>query len=216
MARKTTPDPERVIIGLVDFDVNELASYHKNPRRGDVDAIARSLAVNSQYRPIVVNIGTHTGRPLEVLAGNHTLAGARQLGWPTIQATTVDVDDLAAARIVAADNRTADLGGYDDTIVAELLQQLADDDMGLDGTGYEDADLDALLASMDTPSDDDWGDAMNSLPGGEPAVFTRTFTLNADDAAIVDEAIGAAKGDVQDGGNANGLALASICRRYLG
>ena len=48
MARKTTPDPERVIIGLVDFDVNELASYHKNPRRGDVDAIARSLAVNGQ------------------------------------------------------------------------------------------------------------------------------------------------------------------------
>ena len=153
MARKTTPDPERVIIGLVDFDVNELASYHKNPRRGDVDAIARSLAVNSQYRPIVVNIGTHTGRPLEVLAGNHTLAGARQLGWPTIQATTVDVDDLAAARIVAADNRTADLGGYDDTILAELLQQLADDDMGLDGTGYTDDALEALLALNAGPAD---------------------------------------------------------------
>ena len=44
MARKTTPDPERVIIGLVDFDVNELASYHKNPRRGDVDAIAAQAA----------------------------------------------------------------------------------------------------------------------------------------------------------------------------
>ena len=153
MARKTTPDPERVIIGLVDFDVNELASYHKNPRRGDVDAIARSLAVNSQYRPIVVNIGTHTGRPLEVLAGNHTLAGARQLGWPTIQATTVDVDDLAAARIVAADNRTADLGGYDDQVLAELLQQLADDDMGLDGTGYTDDALEALLALNAGPAD---------------------------------------------------------------
>ena len=136
MARKTTPDPERVIQGMTEFNVDELAGYHRNPRRGDVDAIARSLEVNGQYRPIVVNIGTHTGRPLEVLAGNHTLAGARQLGWPTIQATTVDVDDLAAARIVAADNRTADLGGYDDTILAELLQQLADDDMGLDGTGY--------------------------------------------------------------------------------
>ena len=153
MARKTTPDPERVIIGLVDFDVNELASYHKNPRRGDVDAIARSLEVNGQYRPIVVNIGTHTGRPLEVLAGNHTLAGARQLGWPTIQATTVDVDDLAAARIVAADNRTADLGGYDDQVLAELLQQLADDDMGLDGTGYTDDALEALLALNAGPAD---------------------------------------------------------------
>lgn len=197
---------------LVEYGPEELAPYHRNPRRGDVDAIAASLRRNGQYRPIVVNLGTHTGRPLEVLAGNHTLAAARQLGWDRIAATTVDVDDHQAARIVAADNRTADLGGYDDDVLIGLLQELPD----LDGTGYEDADLDALLASMDTPSDDDWGDALDSLPGDEPAVFTRTFTLNADDAALVDEAIGAAKGDVQDGGNANGLALANICRRYLG
>lgn len=65
MARKTIPDPERVIQGMTEFNVDELAGYHRNPRRGDVDAIARSLAVNGQYRPIVVNIGTHTGRPLE-------------------------------------------------------------------------------------------------------------------------------------------------------
>ena len=146
-----TENPQSLIIGLVDFDVNELASYHKNPRRGDVDTIARSLEVNSQYRPIVVNVGTHTGRPLEVLAGNHTLAGARQLGWPTIQATTVDVDDLAAARIVAADNRTADLGGYDDTILAELLTQIAESPIGLAGTGYDPDQLAELL--LDEPAD---------------------------------------------------------------
>ena len=151
MARKAPPDPERVIQGMTEFNVDELAGYHRNPRRGDVDAIARSLEINGQYRPIVVNIGTHTGRPLEVLAGNHTLAGARQLGWPTIQATTVDVDDLAAARIVAADNRTADLGGYDDTILAELLAQIAESPIGLAGTGYDPDQLAEML--LDEPAD---------------------------------------------------------------
>lgn len=199
-------------LDAVDYHPGELVRYHKNARRGDVDAIARSLETNGQYRRIVVNLGTYTGRPLEVLAGNHTLDAARQLGWSSIAAEVVDVDDKQAARIVAADNRTADLGDYDNDALIELLREAGD----LDGTGYEDADLDALLASMGTPSDDDWGDALDSLPGDEPAVFKRTFTLNADDAALVDEAIGAAKGDVQDGGNANGLALANICRRYLG
>lgn len=120
---------------------DELRPYHKNPRLGDVDAIARSLEINGQYRPIVVNLGRHTGRPLEVLAGNHTLAAARSLGWDRIAATTVDVDDHQAARIVAADNRTADLGNYDDTVLLELLQELPN----LDGTGYTNDDLEAIL-----------------------------------------------------------------------
>lgn len=152
-SKKPTIDPPTPITGTQDLLVGELSPYHRNPRRGNIDAIAESLQVNGQYRAIVVNVGTHTGRPLEVLAGNHTLAAAKQLGWSTITATTVDVDDLAAARIVAADNRTADLGGYDDQVLADLLQQLADDDMGLDGTGYTDDALEALLALNAGPVD---------------------------------------------------------------
>ena len=123
------------------YHPDELRPYHRNPRLGDVEAIARSQEVNGQYRPIVVNLGRHTGRPLEVLAGNHTLAAAKHLGWAKIAATTVDVDDMEAARIVAADNRTADLGGYDDAVLIGLLQELPD----LDGTGYTEDDLDDLL-----------------------------------------------------------------------
>lgn len=120
--------------------VAALHTYHRNPRRGNIQAIARSLQVNGQYRPIVVNTGTHTGRPAEVLAGNHTLMAARELGWDTVAAVHVDVDDHHAAKIVAADNRTADLGNYDTDVLAQLLAELPD----LDGTGYETADLDAL------------------------------------------------------------------------
>lgn len=129
---------------LVTLDISELSPYHRNPRRGDIAAIARSLEINGQYRPIVVNLGTHTGRPLEVLAGNHTLAAARTLGWAQIAATTIDVDDVAAARIVAADNRTADLGDYDTDTLLALLHDLPD----LDGTGYDDDYLDSLLGEQ--------------------------------------------------------------------
>jgi hypothetical protein len=127
-----------------EVPVADLRTYHRNPRRGNTAVIARSLTVNGQYRPLVVNTGTHTGRVNEVLAGNHTLMAARDLGWESIAVVTVDVDDDQAARIVAADNRTADLADYDDRLLAELLADLPD----LDGTGYDPGDLDQIEARL--------------------------------------------------------------------
>ena len=127
--------------------IESLQPYPANPRRGDVDAIKRSLEHHGQYRPIVVNERTR-----QVLAGNHTLRAASELGWREIAATFVDVDDEQAARIVLVDNRTNDVAGYDDRELVELLQSLPD----FDGTGYDDDDVEQLLASLhDEPDLDD-------------------------------------------------------------
>lgn len=124
--------------------VGELALFQGNPRRGIVDEIARSLEVSGQYKPIVVNRGTETGRPNEVLAGNHTLLAARKLGWSEVDVWLVDVDDQQARRIVAVDNRLADKGGYDEDDLFALLDGLDD----LDGTGYDDADLEQMRRDL--------------------------------------------------------------------
>lgn len=132
------------------FDLSDLNTYHKNPRRGDVDAIAESLRKRGQYRPIVVNIGSHASHDYEILAGNHTYLAAKKLGWKTIQATTVDVDDDQAAQIVLADNRLADLGGYDDETLSALLSDVS----SLDGLGWSQDDVDALAAALEPERDD--------------------------------------------------------------
>lgn len=134
-------------LAVLEFSVGELSLFHRNPRRGDVREIANSLTAHGQYRPLVVNVGTLTGRPNEILAGNHTFLAACSLGWESIQATTVDVDDVTATRIVLADNRLADLGSYDDADLVAALASVGD----LDGTGYAQADLDALLAGLSEP-----------------------------------------------------------------
>ena len=122
-----------LVQGLETYRLADLRPYHANPRRGDVAQIARSLSRTGQYRPIVVNAGTKTGRYREVLAGNHTLAAAQKLGWSHLAGSVVDVDDDTAARIVAADNRTAELGGYDDAQLLALLDSVAAAEQGLDG-----------------------------------------------------------------------------------
>ena len=125
---ETALDMQGAVIPL-----DQLHEFHQNPRKGDVSAIAASLETNGQYKPIVVNRGTHTGRPMEVLAGNHTLQAARSLDWPAIDAVVVDVDEQTATRIVVADNRIFDLGGWERAKLNELIGALED----IEGTGVD-------------------------------------------------------------------------------
>lgn len=133
MERAPIPDT----LDALRVPVDGLTPYGANPRRGNVDVIVESLARHGQYRPIVVRAKT-----FEVLAGNHTLAAAKQLGWAEIAATFVDCTDDEAARIVLVDNRAGDLGTYDDDVLAELLGGLPD----LEGTGFDVDDLEFLRA----------------------------------------------------------------------
>jgi len=119
--------------------IADLRLHADNPRRGDVPAIEESLSFHGQYRPIVVNRPTG-----EVLAGNHTLLAARELGWSEIAATFVEVDADKAKRIVLIDNRANDVADYDDELLAELLQQLD----GFEGTGFDKDTLDELLDEL--------------------------------------------------------------------
>ncbi|QZE10872.1 ParB-like nuclease domain protein [Gordonia phage ChisanaKitsune] len=124
--------------------LDELQLYHANPRIGNIDAIAASLKENGQYKPIVVNIGTHTELKNEILAGNHTYLGMKANGEKNIYASFVDVDDTRAKKIVLADNKTADLGEYDEKIIADLFKSLPD----IAGTGYSTEEYEDLLASV--------------------------------------------------------------------
>lgn len=142
--------------------IGDLIPRRGNPRLGNTEVIAESLQRNGQYRPIVVNKPTS-----EILAGNHTAAAARQLGWARIAVTFVDVDEDRAARIVLADNRTADLGTYDRGVLSDLLAGLDGDFIG---TGYNTNDLVALIdrnnveAPTEFPTYDDTADTDYRCP----------------------------------------------------
>lgn len=121
--------------------LEQLTTFPANPRRGDVAAIRASLEATGQYRAIVVRSDT-----MEVLAGNHTLAAMRELGYEKALCHLVNVDDTEARRIVLADNRTAELASYDEQALADLLAQMDGD---LQGTGWDDSALADLLAGLE-------------------------------------------------------------------
>lgn len=119
--------------------------------------LQQSLQVNGQYRAIVARRLTR-GR-VQILAGHGTVDAAKALGWTHVAAEIHEgLDDQEAARIVAVDNHTSDLAGYDETKRAELLGFLDD----LAGSGYITDELQEILgrvAALDPPARTDPDDA---------------------------------------------------------
>lgn len=127
---------------------DDVKIHEVNPRQGDVGALCVSFQENGFYGSVIVD--KRDGR---VLAGNHRVMAARQLGMMQIPVQYVETDgDIHALKVLLADNRHSDLATYDNNLLAELLQTVAGADSLL-GTGYDGDDLDDLLRKV-TPDRD--------------------------------------------------------------
>ena len=131
---------------VVSVDLTSLREFPGNPRKGNVKALSESLEANGQYRPIVVQKSTN-----HILAGNHLWKAAQLAGYTKIDAVFLDVNDEEAKKIVAADNRLADMGVYDEQKLLDLLGEI-----DLVGTGYVPADVDDLLAMIEEKQTPEW------------------------------------------------------------
>ncbi|MGZ6067055.1 MAG: DNA methyltransferase [Polyangiales bacterium] len=151
--------------------VDAVRPHPKNPRRGDLDAIVESIRKNGFYGACVVQRSTG-----HILAGNHRFLAAKKAGLTEVPVLFVDVDDRAAEKILLADNRTSDLATYDDEALAALLKEIATAGE-LEGTGFAQADVDALLeeigsidesALANTEEEDDEEIEIPSEPDSKP------------------------------------------------
>jgi hypothetical protein len=135
------------LLGLA-VPVDTITTDPANANRGDVAAIRKSLNVFGQRKPVVVRRTGWTvdGRPTGiVIAGNHTLLAAVELGWDHVAATFVDDDETTAKAYALADNRTGELSSWDDAQLAETLRELTADEFDMNALGWTNDQLAALL-----------------------------------------------------------------------
>lgn len=123
--------------------LSSLVPLKDNPRRGDVEAIAASYREFGQVKPIVVT-ENGDGRYV-IIAGNHQYEAARRLGWDSIACTVLDGDEKKATAFAYADNRTADLGGYDDDLLVKMISEVGGEYSELmSGLGIDEFDMAAI------------------------------------------------------------------------
>lgn len=148
------PDLKSLAVPVIN-----LTPMEGNPRKGDVDAVKRSYEKFGQRKPIVarrVGVGENGLPTGTVTAGNHQLQAAKALGWKEIAVVFIDEDEQTAKAFSLADNRTHDLGTYDDGELNELLKEMEafDKDLFL-ATGYTDSDIDVVLQSLSSETKED-------------------------------------------------------------
>lgn len=155
------PLNEHSIIVATDlaFPIDYLVPFHKNPNKGDLDLIGESIEVNGFFDRVLANVGTLTGRPNEILAGNHRWKADKAAGATHIPVDFVDVDDQRAIKIVEIANGAAKRSKIDQGILADLLSDLDD----LSGTSVSDEELAKMLGQG--------GDDADTTPQLDDAAF---------------------------------------------
>ncbi len=118
-----------------------------NPRTHDarnLAAIAASLREHGQVEPLLVQQST-----MMVIGGNGRAEAMRSLGWKQARVALLDVSDTEARKLSIALNRTGELAGWDEAVLARHLSELSELDGAFDveGLGFTGAELDALVAA---------------------------------------------------------------------
>src|SRR5579885_252563 len=126
------------------WPIDKLIPYARNPRTHSDEQVARIAASIVEFgwtSPILID--TNAG----ILAGHGRLLAARKLGLK--EAPVVVLDHLSETQkraYILADNRLAELAGWDEELLRGELAGLRDADFDLELTGFDDAEIERLLA----------------------------------------------------------------------
>ena len=137
------------------LEVDALLPYKGNPRthpKKQIRQIAESIKVFGFTNPILV------GSDGTLLAGHGRLEAARLLSWPRVPC--IKLEHLTAAQrraYVLADNKLAELAGWDEALLKIEFEGLAEIDPAFDLslTGFAVPEIDAIIdgAGPQEPSD---------------------------------------------------------------
>lgn len=136
--------------------IGTIKPHPKNARthpRKQLDRLAVSIREFGFTSPILVD---ETG---VILAGHARWQAAKEVGLKTVPVIVLDgLSESRKRAYVLADNKIAELAGYDSPALAaeleELSSLLAADDLDLSLTGFEPAEIDSLLSDLVDPETD--------------------------------------------------------------
>lgn len=143
---------ERATIQIEYIPIEEIREYENNPRDNDkaVDAVARSMKRFGVRSPAIID------RDNVLIAGHTRIRAAKKLGmteFPCVYASGLSEDEIRAYRL--ADNKTAELAGWDYDKLCEEITALSTDGFDLNFTGFNEAEQFYYLDDAATPDKPD-------------------------------------------------------------
>lgn len=143
------------------WDVETLIPYDKNPRTHSAEQISQIAASIAQFgflNPILVD--TAAG----IIAGHGRLQAAKQLGLAQVPVVVLDhLTETQKRAYVIADNKLALNAGWDNDLLRDEMNALAEEDFDLDLLGFDGAELDEIMFSDEEEASDE-DDAVPETP----------------------------------------------------
>jgi len=157
--------------------IDDLIPYARNARTHSDEQIAKIASSIREFgflNPVIVD--GESG----IIAGHGRVMAARKLGIDTIP--TVEASHLTEAQkraYIIADNRLAEDAGWDNDVLGIELSELQDDGFDLQLTGFNDDEINQLLARNDATGegDTDEDDAPEAQDGPATTQYGDTWLL---------------------------------------
>jgi hypothetical protein len=140
--KSNKPMTSGVLTGIERWPLDRLIPYARNARTHSEDQVAQIAASIVEFgwlNPVLVDDAG------SVIAGHGRLLAARKLGLdsvPVIRASHLTPAQVRAYRL--ADNRLAELSGWNEEMLAAELAALRDEDVDLRLLGFDDAEIDRV------------------------------------------------------------------------
>src|ERR1035441_1639606 len=148
------------------WSLDKLIPYPKNPRRhsdAQIAQIAGSIAQFGFNSPILIDSMGN------IIAGNGRYLAALKLGLEMVPVVVLDhLSEIQKRAYILADNKLAELGGYDDELLAIQLAELRDADIDLQLLGFNNDELRVLLADAEASNADEAEEEEIPEPPAEP------------------------------------------------
>lgn len=156
---------------IENWPINQLVPYAFNARQHadtQIDQIAASMREFGFTNPILVD------KSAGIIAGHARFAAARKLALAEVPVIVLDhLTELQKRAYILVDNKLADNATGDEEMLNIELQALAAEQFDLSLTGFSDAELDDLLAGIDSEGLED----EDAIPAIEPRAIARSGDL---------------------------------------
>lgn len=179
----------------------------------NLQVIAASLSDFGQYRPIVVQ-----RQGMIVRAGNGAVMAARSLGWTHMAAVVLDMTDAEATAYSITDNRSADLGRWNEPMLAEVLAELRErhrytpEDM--QRMGWTQDDLTAFPKAGDWQPSPDADGTLEEHTRGPKGVVLR-LDVDRDQSEAIMQCVANARRERGWADASDGEVFAKLCAEYV-
>jgi ParB-like chromosome segregation protein Spo0J len=190
--------------------LDDLIPYARNSRTHSDEQVAQIAASIREFgftNPILID------EQGGIIAGHGRVLAARKLKIEEIPTITLaGLTEAQKRAYVIADNKLALNAGWDMDMLRAEIEELQGVDFDLSLLGFGDEELSKITESIEAD--------MPDLDSGDREPFQqKTFILHDEQAAVVDDAITAARtsplADTGINENSNGNALALICAEWL-